>query len=329
MMHSSLCMEKIKLFLAHQIIRMGTDNENGAIEQCPVGVDFGGTCIKAGRVQNGQVVQSTVVDTRADRGPEAVTDAIAAAVKELTPSPPGVGLAIPGEADAEGRIWRLPNVSGFEGVNIAAGLQKRLGCPVVVENDATAAALGENLFGHGRMYRSFLMVTLGTGIGGGLVIGGQVRRGTYGFAGEIGHVLVDSCDGAWLCSCGCTGCMEAYAGTKGILRKFTELGGRGTEIRNVAQSARCGETAGCKTFEMMGWALGAGLSTIQNVLDLEAIVFTGGVSQSFDLISAPLRAALKARVFAAPLGTIPLLPSEIGACAGLVGAACLVAQSRQ
>ena len=308
---------------------MDREKQDRIRKQCLVGVDFGGTAIKIGEIQGGKVLQSTVIDTRSERGPTAVMDAIAAGVKKLVPSPSGLGLAIPGEVDDDGRIWRLPNVPGFEGMNIAAELEDRLECSIFVENDATAAALGEALFGHGLQHRSFLMVTMGTGIGGGLVLEGKVRRGRYGFTGEIGHVLVDSSEDAWLCSCGCYGCMEAYAGTKGLLRKFRELGGSGTEVRDIAESARLGEAAGCQSFEMMGWALGTGLATIQNVLDLDAIVFAGGVSKSFDLIISPLRTALKARAFSEPLGEVPLLVSDVGSKVGLVGAACLVIQGSQ
>jgi glucokinase len=288
-----------------------------------IGVDFGGTAVKAGVVEGGEVVRSTSTATRTDTSPAEILDAIANTVLALSPKPEAVGVAIPGEVNAEGRCWRLANVPGFEGVPIAEELAKRIACPIAVENDATAAALGEQLYGHGRHHPSFLMVTLGTGVGGGLVIGQQLYPGSNGFAAEIGHNVVDSSELAPPCVCGQRGCIEAFAGTKALLRRFAELGGSATEVLPISVSARRGEEAGKKTFEMMGRALGKGLATIQNVLDLNAIVFSGGISASFDLIEPHIRTELREHVFGKPAGEVPLLVSELGERAGVIGAAYL------
>jgi glucokinase len=288
-----------------------------------IGVDFGGTAVKAGMVEGGEVVRSTSTATRIDTSAKDVLDAIANTVLALTPQPEAVGVAIPGEVNADGRCWRLANVPGFEGVAIGEELAKRLGCPIAVENDATTAALGEQLYGHGREHPSFLMVTLGTGIGGGLVLGHQLYPGSNGFAAEIGHNKVDSSPEAPLCACGQRGCIEVYAGTRALLRRFAELGGVATEVLPISVSARRGEEAGKKTFEMMGRALGHGLGVIQNVLDLNAIVFSGGVSASFDLLEPYIREALRESVFGKPVGEVPLLVSELGERAGVIGAAHL------
>jgi glucokinase len=290
-----------------------------------IGVDFGGTAVKAGIVEGGELVRSTNTATRLDTGAKDILDAIANTVLALTPKPDAVGVAIPGEVNSEGRCWRLANVPGFDGVAIGEELAKRLGCPIAVENDATAAALGEQLYGHGRDNPSFLMVTLGTGIGGGLVLGHQLYPGSNGFAAEIGHNNVDSSPDAPLCACGQRGCIEAFAGTKALIRRFAELGGHATEVLPISVSARKGEAAGQKTFEMMGLALGRGLAVIQNVLDLNAIVFSGGVSASFDLIEPHIRRALRENVFGKPVGDVPLLVSELGERAGVIGAAHLTA----
>jgi glucokinase len=289
-----------------------------------IGVDFGGTAVKAGIVEGGEVVKSMSAATRLDTGPQEILDAIANTVLALTPKPEAVGVAIPGEVNAEGRCWRLANVPHFEGVPIGEELARRLGCPIAVENDATTAALGEQLYGHGRNNPSFLMVTLGTGVGGGLVLGHQLYPGSNGFAAEIGHNNIDSSPDAPLCACGQRGCIEAFSGTKALLRRFAELGGKAAnEVLPISVSARRGEEAGKKTFEMMGTALGKGLAMIQNVLDLNAIVFSGGVSASFDLIEPYIRAALRQHVFGKPAGEVPLLVSELGERAGVIGAAHL------
>ncbi len=290
-----------------------------------IGVDFGGTQIKAAAVRESEILATAVRMTPAAQGPTAVLDVIAEAVRELDGAPLAVGLAIPGEVDAAGRCWRLPNVPGFEGVAIAAELQARLGCPVVVDNDATAAALGEKLFGHGREYASFAMLTLGTGIGGGLVLGSRLWSGSHGFAGELGHIAIDRVGGP-PCACGLLGCLESYAGTQGLLRHFGEAGGKAENILEIAQAARRGETAGLSTFEALGRALAIGVCTIQNVLDLQAFVFAGGVSASFDLFEPSLRESMQRYAFAPPLAAVPLLVSDLGNKAGVIGAAYLCSE---
>jgi len=288
-----------------------------------VGVDFGGTQVKAGIVDGGAVVRSMTSETRPGASVDEVLSTLTNVALALTPRPAAVGVAIPGEVDSDGRCWRLTNVPGFEGVHIARELGERLNCPIAVENDATAAALGERLYGHGREYPSFLMVTLGTGIGGGLVLGHALYPGTYGFAGEVGHMNVVRSHEAPVCACGQRGCLEAYAGTKALLRRFRELGGSADEVLPIAQAARKGDQAGLRVFEEMGEALGRGLANIQNLLDLNAIVFTGGISASFDLIEPYVRRALREFAFAPPLAQVPLLVSELGERAGVIGAAHL------
>jgi glucokinase len=292
-------------------------------EKRRIGIDLGGTRIKVAEVRGNRVIKSESVDTPATEGPEKVMDTIAEAVARLGPAPPDLGMAIPGEVDANGKVWRLPNIAGFEQFDVANALSKRTGARIAVENDATTAAYGEALYGHGRTFPSFLLVTLGTGVGGGLVIGRQLVRGTHGFAGEVGHMTVDPSAGAPRCACGRTGCLEAFAGTHALLDAFRRAGGTADEVRDIADSAHRGEQAGVGAFERLTWALGIAINSIQNLLDLDAIVFGGGVSRSFDLIEAPLRAALRARRFAAPLSELPLVRSDFAELAGVVGAAHL------
>lgn len=288
-----------------------------------IGIDLGGTRIKVAKVQADVILDEISIPTPSG-GPRAVLEAVAESVRRLDSDPSAVGFAIPGEVDAEGRCYRLPNIPGFERVRIAGVLEPLINCPVFVENDGNAAAHGEALYGWGRKYRSFAMVTLGTGVGGGLVLDGRVRTGSYGFAAEIGHIPVDSSPEAWPCGCGQTGCVESYAGTFGLLRRFREAGGpETTEILDVAKSARAGQEPGLVAFGMMSDALARCVRAMQNLLDLDAIVFTGGISQSFDLIEPGLRAAVRATAFAPPLGEVPLLVSELGSRAGVVGSAHL------
>lgn len=290
-----------------------------------IGVDFGGTQVKAGVVEGGKVLRSTTTPTRSDSGPTEILDVLARTVLDLSAEPEAVGVAIPGEVDADGRCWRLTNVPGFTGVHVAEELSRRIGgCPIAVENDATSAALGERLYGHGRAHPSFLMVTLGTGIGAGLVLGHMLYPGANGFAGEFGHINIDRSSDAPLCACGQRGCVEAYIGNKALMRRFKELSGHDVDsVLPIAESARRGETAGRAVYATMGEALGRGLAAVQNLLDLNAIVFSGGISGAFDLIVPHVREALRANTFAPPLADVPLLLSDLGEVAGIIGAAYL------
>ncbi|HVU00665.1 MAG TPA: ROK family protein [Polyangiaceae bacterium] len=288
-----------------------------------IGVDIGGTKIKIALVEGARIVAEESVDTPVGQPPSVLLDLVASTVNGLSPKPRTIGVAIPGEVNRSGRCYRLPNIPGFEGIPIATELEKRTGARVAVENDATTAALAEALYGHGRDHESFLTVTLGTGVGGGVVLLRRLIRGVHGFAGEIGHVIVDSSDGARTCGCGNRGCLEAYAGIRGILETFRAAGGAGTDVVAVAESARRGEAAGLAAFADLSRVLGIALTSIQNLLDLDAIVFTGGVSGAFDLIAPRLREELRKRRYAEPLSEVLLLRSELGEKAGVVGAAHL------
>lgn len=290
-----------------------------------IGVDFGGTNIKAAIVDNAAVSRHVSVPTNAQAGPKAVLTALADAVARLAARAEHVGVAIPGEVDDAGVCFKLPNVPGFDQFPLRDELQARLGCPVAIENDATAAALAERLFGWGNQYRSFLLVTLGTGIGGGLVLDGNLRRGRGGFAGEIGHVLVDSSPAAWPCGCGRIGCMEAYAGTRGLQRHYAALGGKAGDVRAMLDPA---DPHAHALLAFLGQALGSGLASLNNALDLDALVFTGGVAGVFDRLLPHIRSTLRQRSYSEPLGNVPMVASKLGEHAGVIGAAWLPRPAR-
>lgn len=288
-----------------------------------IGVDFSNAVIKAGIVDDGRVLRSMLADTPPGAAPGQILDTIARVVNALGARPDAVGIAIPGEVNTDGRCWRLPNTRGFEGVRIAEEVSRRLQCPIAVENRATAAALAERLYGHGQRHQTFLLVSLETGIGGGLVIGHQLYPGSNGFGAEIGHICVDTSPDAPLCACGQRGCVEAFAGTRAVLRKFAELGGKAQELATVAASARRAEWIGVMAFETMGRALGRALATVQNFLDLGAVVFAGSAAQHLDLLEPYVREELRLKAFAPPLAEVPLLLSDLGENAAVIGAAYL------
>jgi len=288
-----------------------------------VGVDFSNSVIKAGVVEHGRIARSLVAGTPNGAEPPEILDIIAKLVTTLAPEPSAVGIAIPGEVNTDGRCWRLPNTRGFEGVRIAEEVSHRLRCPIAVENRATTAALAEQWYGHGRQHETFLLVSLETGVGGGLVIGRQLYPGSNGFGAEIGHICVDSAPDAPHCACGQRGCVEAFAGARAVLRKFAELGGKASDLSTVAAAARRAEWIGVLAFETMGRALGRGIAIVENFLDLGAIVFAGSSAMHFDLIEPFVREELRVKAFAPPLAQVPLLVSGLGENAGVIGAAHL------
>jgi glucokinase len=288
-----------------------------------IGVDIGGSRIKLADVDGAKIRKQEVIPTPAGVAPAEFLDTLTRTIRALVPSPTAIGLAIPGEVDRNGRCYRLPNIPGFEGVALAAELEHRLGARVVVENDATAAALGEARFGHGRTHASFLIVTLGTGIGGGLVLDRRLVRGTNGFAGEIGHVTVDISPTAPGCVCGNRGCLESFTSARALVERARRDGVPANDAGDVAEAARRGNASALAAFETMADMFAVALNSIQNVLDLDAIVFSGGVSNAFDLVESRLREKMRARCYAKPLAEVPLLVSELGEHAGVIGAAQL------
>jgi predicted NBD/HSP70 family sugar kinase len=288
-----------------------------------IGVDFAGPTLSSGVVERGAVVRTRSAEVAANSRPADILDLVAREVRKLTSTPEAVGLAIPGQVNEQGRCWRLPNLPAFEGLAIAEELSVRLDCPVAVENRATAAALAERMYGHGRAHPSFILVTLGAGVGGGVVIGHQLNPGTHGFGGEIGHICVDPSLSAPLCSCGKRGCLEAFIGARAVLARFADLGGQALLLSQVVTSARRGDLAGVRTLESVGECLGWGLAFVQNLLDLNGIVLTGPLAAAFDLVEAGVRAELRKRAFSPLLAEVPILLSDLGDAAGILGAAYL------
>jgi glucokinase len=213
----------------------------------------------------------------------------------------------------------------MQGRSAAAWLAERLGAPAWADNDATCAAGAELSYGAGRGLRGFILVTVGTGIGGGLVLGGRVWRGVRGFAGEIGHVSLDPRGPA--CPCGARGCLEQYASGPAIVRAWKAgAGPRSGEAESpmaVARLARAGDTAALAAFEAAGQAMGQALGGVINLLDIEACLIGGGVADAGEVLLDPVRRGL--RQFAYPLVAegVRVVRAELGNDAGLLGAAAL------
>jgi glucokinase len=303
------------------------------------GVDIGGTKLLAvAATEKGEIIAQRRQPTAA--GPDAILGAIAGVVTDLVAAEPGiaaVGVGLPGLVDLDGFVHYAPNLPGFVGVAAREILAATCAVPVVVDNDANVAALGEVLHGAGRGRREVLVVTLGTGIGGGLVINGEVHRGGYGLAAEIGHFTVDP-DGP-PCACGARGHWEAIASGSALGRRAREWAARGDAPdvlaradgnveavtgHEVGESAAAGDADALAILTEHAGAVALGLGGLVNILDPELIVISGGLVELGEALLGPLRAALPEYVEAADRRPIAdVVAAALGEHAGAVGAAAL------
>lgn len=311
-----------------------------------IGVDLGGTNLRAALVnRQGNVLSRKRGSTEAQTGPEAVIQKIGALAKGLLreqnlaiPNLRGVGVGAPGPLDPKkGEIYYAPNLSGWSHVPLKKLLETELGGYVQVENDANAAALAEYRFGAGRGTRSMVCLTLGTGVGGGIILRGKVWRGATYAAGEIGHMTIER-DGP-LCGCGNRGCLEALASASGLISRVKSLIGKGEASPRLYGLAEQGADitprllyeealqgdAFCK--EMLaetGTYLGIGLTNIIHILNPEAIVLAGGLIGAGPFLLEAALAEVQRRAFPWAAQATRILVGELGDDAGVLGAAALV-----
>ncbi|GAA2097014.1 ROK family protein [Streptomyces albiaxialis] len=302
-----------------------------------VGVDVGGTKIAAGLVSgDGTLLETLVRPTPAAEGPSAVLDAIAAAVRELggRERASGLGIGTGGVVDRDRGVVLSANdlLPGWAGTRLADELRARLDLPVTADNDANVFALAEQTFGAGAGASSALYVSVGTGIGGGLAVGGRLLRGAHWTAGEFGHIAVPEAAGR-PCNCGRTGHLEAVASGPAIAARFAELtgGGRGGDLREVAELAASGNAAHAheaRTALAEGaGALGRALGGLVNTVDPERVVIGGGVASIGTPFWEPLTEAFAAELLPQPSGLRPL-PAKLGPRAAVIGAAALLLEER-
>ncbi|MCC6327201.1 MAG: ROK family protein [Acidobacteria bacterium] len=252
--------------------------------------------------------------------------------EQIGADPLAFGFAIPAIMDAaEGRIFSLPNLPELAGTPLGASLQAKLGLDVVLENDANAAAIGEHWLGASSEFSSSIFVTLGTGVGGGIILDGKPLRGPDGTAGEIGHMCVEPLGPP--CGCGSHGCLEQFASATAIVRMAHELksefpdskiiGASGLTALDVFRSGIDGDPLCREVFRRAGMYLGILLAGLINALNPEAIVIGGGAADGWDLFIGPLRAEIAKRAFHEPAERARILRASLGSDAGIIGAAYL------
>jgi len=288
-----------------------------------VGVDIGGTKVAAGVVDaSGAVLATTRRDTPDDDA-QAALDAVVSVVEELRSGHDvsAVGVAAAGYVSADRTTMLFAPNLPWQDVPVRDEVAGRVDLPVVVENDANAAAWAEYRFGAGQGEPDLVCLTVGTGIGAGIVLDGALYRGRFGIAGEPGHVCV-VCDGE-PCGCGNAGCLEQYASGTALARYVRERGGTATGAE-ITALARGGDEVALEAFRLVGWWLGRGLADMASLLDPGLFVVGGGVADAGDLLLEPARASFAEHLSGRghrPLADVRL--ASLGNAAGVVGAADL------
>ena len=299
-----------------------------------IGLDIGGTTIKGGLVdRNGRVLRSAARPTDAsDIGK--LVGTLENLVGHLSRNDPvgAVGVGVPGLRSSDtGETVVSPNVACLAGVNVEAVLGDRVAPPVVSRNDADMSAWGELCAGAGIGTRYMVCLTLGTGVGSGIILGGRLYNGSRGYASEAGHLVVDP-EGL-PCSCGSRGCLEAVASATGIVALARAWLGPGEReavpepwtAAGLYEAARAGHKASRTVFEQAGRYLGIACASLINVLNPEAIVLAGGVMEAGDMILAPAVREARLRAFDASFGACRIVRAKLGTDAGVVGAALFAA----
>jgi N-acetylmannosamine-6-phosphate 2-epimerase / N-acetylmannosamine kinase len=304
-----------------------------------IGVDIGGTAVKAAIVsRNGEIDCLQEAPTDATRGREAIAEALVRAVtpvlaeadrtgRELA----GIGIATAGAVDQkDGSIFAATdNLPGWTGFGLQRFAQQRFRFPVHVVNDAQAAALSELQFGMGRGLCSFAVITLGTGVGGGVVVNGALLAGERGFVGSIGHCVVEA--GGRACNCGRHGCLEAYVSTAALIRAYGEHGGRiDTSAGEAAMAmkmnalARAGDAAAQAAYDQLGAYLAEAIANLFNLIDPEAVFLCGGLIEGYEPFVVTVEKRVAALLHFGSKRQPRVRVALAGRLAGVQGAAGLV-----
>jgi glucokinase len=312
-----------------------------------IGLDLGGTNIKIGLIDDmGHIHYSNSAPTEADRGFEIAYNNLIKLIRETIEQCTipqdkisGIGVGCPGLIDSVNGIVRdLPNMPGWTNVHLAEMIQKQFDIKTKIDNDVRAAALGEYKFGAGQGYSNMICITIGTGIGSGIILDGRLIKGSALCAGEIGHMTLQE-HGGPICGCGNTGCLEALGSASSIVRRAQELlaGGRPSKIREikgdgpltahvVALAAQKGDPPAQRILYETGRWIGIGLANVINLLNPELIVVGGGVASAGEFIMGPIRETIRKRALHYPRDVVRVELAQLGESAGIIGASLFVSE---
>ena len=305
-----------------------------------IGIDLGGTNIKVGLVdENYNIVAKATCKTDLPRPAEEIADSIAETVwkalndaKVTIDELNSIGIGTPGTASRDTGVVLYSCNLGFRNTDLRSLIGARLGKQVYVENDANAAAFGEVLAGAGKGCRDVVVVTLGTGVGGGIIIDGRILTGTNGAGGEIGHIHIEDAE-TETCGCKNKGCLEQYASATGVTRLANRrlakddapsvLRGGEISAKTVFDAVKAGDKVAIEIAEQFGEYLGKGLAVVANVVDPQIFVIGGGVSKAGDILFKYIEPSYKRCAFG-PCKQAKFALAELGNDAGIYGAAALV-----
>lgn len=301
-----------------------------------ISIDVGGTNLKAACLTSAYSIKhKLVVSTPSLMRREGLLHAITGSVKQILADCrlsksgiSGIGIGLPGPVDHEsGLVHFLPNIPGIRNINLKRILTERLGMKVSVDNDAKLMCLAEHRLGAARGLDFVVCLTLGTGVGGGLILNGELYRGAQNASGEIGHIPVNV-EGP-VCNCGGTGCLEAYIGNNRILEEARSVFGRRITLEELSVMAKRRDKKAALIWENVGEHLGVALAGLVNVLNLDAVVIGGGVSRAGETLFAAVRGTVRRRAMAPQVRHVKILKAQLGYDAGLIGAAIMVREAQR
>ena len=310
--------------------------KNPSSESLVFAVDLGGTHLRAALIDDGgRIFKQLKQETPKGDSALCIVNALVNAARQWDSDKLPVvatSIMVPGAVDAEKAVvLQAPNLPSLVNFDLKAELEQRLGWPVFLENDANAAAVGEMWMGAARCCRDVISVTLGTGVGGGVILDGKLWRGSHGSAGEIGHTTVDPFSGL-KCKCGNTGCLELFASATAIVRMtrenlamFPESPLKSEELTaaKVYEAGRNDDELALAVFRRFGMYLGIGLANLINLIDPQIIVISGGAVNGWDLFAPEMYRQVEERAFRTTAQQVKIARAECGDNAGLLGAAKL------
>ena len=304
-----------------------------------VGIDLGGTFIKVGVVnEKGEILKKEKLQTLSHMGKEKVLSQMESGIKRVIDKEvKGIGIGTPGVVDRDGIVYSAPNLPEWNNINLKKYFEEKFSLPVKVENDVNTITWGEYLFGAGKGTRCMVCITLGTGLGGGVVVDGKLLRGGEYSAVELGHIPINF--NGPLCKCGNRGCIERYVGAKYIsnMAKREIKKGKKSLIKDIVKgnlykitpetisiAYNRGDKLAKEIWIKVGLYLGAFFSGIVNIFNPEVIVIGGGISQAGEILFSTIREEIKKRSFSLFTEKLKVVPSSLGIDAGIISSASLI-----
>ncbi len=302
------------------------------MENLVLGIDVGGTSVKFGVVDTqGNILARSMMSTQPHAcNPQDLISALFAHIRTFLKDSRlalsqfrGIGIGLPGSVDPfEGLVIFLPNIQGWNNVPLRKICEAEFGLPTVLENDVNMITLGEWKFGAGQGHNDLLCFTLGTGVGGGLILGGKLYRGPGFVAGEIGHMPLN--ESGPPCNCGGYGCFEAYVGNQQLLEKISRVFGKDLSIPDVHLLAEKGDPTALNFFEETATHIGNGLVGVVNLLNPPLIIMGGGVSNNFPFLYPTIQKVITARAMKVQAQMVKIVHAALGYDAGILGAEVLL-----